>query len=293
MEFLIQNIIVGIAVGGIYGLIALGFVLIYKSTCIFNVSQGGLMAIGAFICYTLASKMGTPFIFAIVITVFISFFIGILIDKILLRPMFGQPLLSQVMMTIALMFILEGIVLSVWGAQYCKFPQIFPDRPIILGPFVLSYELVSSFFLAGLLSLMFIIFFKFSSVGTKIRAVADDQQAAQAAGIRVKTIFMLSWGIGTVIAVFGGVSLGMVMMVSFGLSFSGLKVLPVVILGGLESIPGAIIGGLLIGVMENLAGAYIDPYVKGSKEIAPFIILIIFLLVRPHGLFGLKRIERI
>jgi branched-chain amino acid transport system permease protein len=293
MEFFIQNIIVGIAVGGIYGLIALGFVLIYKSTGVLNVSQGGLMTIGAFICYTFSTKIGVPFTLAIVLTVLVSFFIGIFINRIFFRPMIGQPLFSHVMMTLALLFILEGIVMSVWGAHYYKFPQLFPKKPITLGSFVLSYELLVSFILAGLLTAVFILFFRFSRIGIKMRAVSEDQQASQAAGVKVKTIFMLSWGIGTVIANLGGISLGMITMVFYGLSFSGLKVLPVVILGGMESILGAIIGGLIIGVMESLTGAYIDPYIKGSKEIAPFIILIIFLLIRPYGLFGLKRIERI
>lgn len=293
MKFFIQNMIVGIGVGGIYGLIGLGFVLIYKSTSILNISQGPLMTIGAFICYTLVTKMGGPFILALIVTVLISFSIGLLIDRILFRPLFGQSLFSQVMMTLALMFIIDGIVVCVWGADYYRFPQIFPDKPIILGGFILSYELFCGFIVAGMVSVIFIMFFKFSRVGTQMRAVADDQQAAQAAGVGVKRIFMLSWGIGTIIAVLGGISLGMITMVSFGLSFSGLKVLPVVILGGLESIPGAIIGGLIIGVMEGLAGGYVDPYIKGSKEIAPFIILVIFLVIRPYGLFGLKRIERI
>lgn len=293
MEFFIQNIIVGIAVGGIYGLIALGFVLIYKSTGILNVSQGGLMTIGAFICYAFATKVGAPFILAIILTVLISFLIGLFIDRILFRSMIGQPLFSHVMMTLALLSIIEGIVMSVWGAYYYKYPQIFPNKPIKLASFILSYELSVSFILAGLLTIIFILFFRFSRIGIKMRAVSDDQQASQAAGVRVKRISMLSWGIGAIIASLGGISVGMITMVSYGLSFSGLKVLPVVILGGMESIPGAIVGGLIIGVMESLTGGYIDSYIKGSKEIAPFIILMIFLLIKPYGLFGLKRIERI
>jgi branched-chain amino acid transport system permease protein len=293
MEFLVQNIMVGVVVGAIYGLIALGFVLIYKSTGILNLAQGSLVTIGAFICYAFATCLRFPFLLAVVGAVCAAFFIGIVIDRLLFRPMIGQPPFSLAMMTIALMLIIEGVVMSVWGADYYKYPRIFSDQPMTLGPFVLSYELFSGFIVSGSLALVFVLFFRFSRVGTKMRAVADDQQAAQAAGIKVRRIFMLSWGIGSVIAILGGISLAMITMVSFGLSFSGLKVLPVVILGGMESIPGALIGGLLIGIMESLTGGYIDPYVKGSKEILPFVMLIIFLLIKPYGLFGLRRIKRI
>lgn len=293
MQFFIQNLIIGIAVGGIYALIALGFVLIYKSTGILNMAQGGLLAIGAFICFTLATQGGMPFILATILALLISFLIGVFVDRTFFRPMIGQPLIAAIMMTLALLFILDGVVISLWGAQYRKFPQIFPDRPILLGPFALSHELFFNFVIAGVLTAIFILFFRFSRTGTKMRAVACDQQAARAAGINVRRIFTLSWGIGTMIATLGGICLGMITMVFTGLSYSALKVLPVVILGGMESIPGAIAGGLIIGVMESLSGGYIDPYLKGSKEVTPFVVLIIFLVAKPYGLFGLRRIERI
>lgn len=293
MEFFLQNLVIGIAVGGIYALVGIGFVLVYKSTGILNVAQGGLMAIGAFICYTFSVKMGIPFFFAIAIVLFLSFFMGLVIDRVLFRPMIGQPLFSPVMMTLALLFVMEGVVLTAWGASYYGFPAVFPDKPMNIGTIVVSYELFFNFVVAGLVSVIFIIFFRISRIGIKMRAVADDQQAAQAAGIKVKRIFSLSWGIGTMIAALGGISLGMITMVASGISQSGLKVLPVVILGGLESIPGAIVGGLLIGIMEGLAGGYIDPVLKGSKEILPYVVLIVFLLIKPYGFFGQKTIERI
>jgi branched-chain amino acid transport system permease protein len=227
------------------------------------------------------------------ITLLISFLIGVLIDRLLFRSMIGQPLFSAIMMTLALLFIIDGIVMSLWGVNYHSYPQILPDRPMTLGNYILSHELFFNFIIAAFLTIIFIIFFRFSRIGTKMRAVACDQQAAQAAGVNVRTIFTLSWGIGTMIATLGGISLGMITMVFYGLSYSSLKVLPVVILGGMESIPGAIVGGLIIGVMESLSGGYIDPYLKGSKEVTPFIILIIFLVIKPHGLFGLRKIERI
>jgi branched-chain amino acid transport system permease protein len=293
MQFFIQNTIVGIAVGGIYALIAIGFVLIYKSTGILNVAQGGLMAIGAFICYGLVAKFGIPFVLAVLITLVVSFLFGILTDRLLFRPMIGQPLFSAVMMTMALLFILEGGVMSTAGAYYYNFPQIFPDKPVMLASFVVSYELLFTFSVAAVLCVIFILFFRFSRTGIKMRAVANDQQAAQASGVKVKRIFALSWGIGAMIASLGGICLGMITMVFYGLSYNGLKVLPIVILGGLESVPGAIVGGLIIGVLESLAGGYVDPYLKGSKEIVPFVVLILILLIKPYGLFGLRDIERI
>jgi branched-chain amino acid transport system permease protein len=141
--------------------------------------------------------------------------------------------------------------------------------------------------------LLFVFFFRYTRIGLKMRAVSEDQQAAQAAGVGVKRVFSLSWAIGTSIAAVAGIILGLISMVYFGLSFIGLKALPVVILGGMESFGGAILGGIIIGVLENIAGIYLEPYMSGIKDVAPFVVLMIILLIRPYGLFGLKRIERI
>jgi branched-chain amino acid transport system permease protein len=293
MTLLIQSVVVGIAVGAVYGLVALGFVLIYKSTGVLNVAQGGLVTVGAFICYTASTAAGLPFPLAFLVALLVSFVIGLLIDRVLLRPLVGQPLLAIVMMTIALLSALNGAVVAVWGVFYYTYPKVFPAEPLRIGEVAVSWEYVGGFIIAMLLDLVFALFFRYSAMGIQMRAVSEDQQAAQAAGVNVERILSIAWGIGTLVAAVGGIILGMVSMVFYGLNFIGLKAFPVVILGGLESFGGAILGGLIVGVLESLFGAYLEPYLGGIKEVAPFIILMIILLIKPYGLFGLKRIERI
>jgi branched-chain amino acid transport system permease protein len=293
MTLLFQSLVVGIAVGAVYGLVALGFVLIYKSTGVLNVAQGGLVMLGAFFCYTAASQVGLPFPLAFLAALAASFVLGMLIDRVLLRPLVGQPLLAVVMMTIALLSAINGVVVAAWGVLYYTYPKVFPTEPLRLGEVVVSYEYVGGFLIAMVLDLIFILFFRYSSMGIQMRAVSEDQQAAQAAGVNVQRILTIAWGIGTLVAAVGGIILGMVSMVFYGLSFIGLKAFPVVILGGLESFGGAILGGLIVGILESLFGAYLEPYLGGIKEVAPFIILMIILLIKPYGLFGQRRIERI
>ena len=290
---LIQGILTGLAVGSIYGLSALGFVLIYKSTGILNIAQGGLVMLGAFLCYTFAVGAGFPMWLAFIATIFTSFLLGLGVDRLLFRPMIGQPILGVVMMTIAFLSVIEGSASLIWSVNYYNYPRVFPESPLDFGGIILSHEYLWAMILCLFFFLLFAFFFRFSRLGVKMRAVSEDQQAAQAAGVRVKRVFSLAWAMGTAIAAVGGIILGMISMVYFGLSFIGLKALPVVILGGLESFGGAILGGIIIGVLENIAGIYLEPYMSGVKDVAPFVVLMIILLIRPYGLFGLRRIERV
>ena len=207
--------------------------------------------------------------------------------------MIGQPELGVVMMTIGLLWLLDGIVVFIWGPENYSYPKVLPSHPIVIKGMLFTHELLWSFITAAVMTAALLLFFRFSRIGVDMRAVADDQQAAQAAGVKVKYTFSLAWGIGNVVAAVGGILFGVIAFVFYGLGFIGMKVLPVVILGGLESIGGAIAAGVIVGVLENLAGAYLEPYLKGIKEVAPFFILIFILVIKPHGLFGLKRIERI
>lgn len=293
MLIFLQGIITGLAVGSIYGLSALGFVLIYKSTGILNVAQGGLVMLGAFLCYTFTSSIGMPLWLGFIATVAASFLLGLIIDRVLFRPMIGQPILGVVMMTIAFLSVIEGMATLIWSVNYYNYPQVFPEKPLSLGGIILSHEYLWAMILCAFFFLALALFFRFTRTGLKMRAVSEDQQAAQAAGVGVKRAFSLSWAIGTAVAAVGGIILGLVSMVYFGLSFIGLKALPVVILGGLESFGGAILGGIIIGLLENLAGIYLEPYLSGVKDVAPFVVLMIILLIKPYGLFGLKRIERV
>ncbi|MBW2109217.1 MAG: branched-chain amino acid ABC transporter permease [Deltaproteobacteria bacterium] len=293
MEMLLQGVLTGLAVGSIYGLSALGFVIIYKSTGILNVAQGGLVMLGSFLCYTFSVTIGLPFWLSFIATMAAAFLLGLIIDRLLFRPMIGQPLLGVVMMTIALLSVIDGMTTLIWSVNYYSYPEVFPETPIEFGDIILSHEYVWAIGICLFFFLLFGFFFRYTRIGLKMRAVSEDQQAAQAAGVGVKTVFSLSWAIGTAVGAVGGIILGLISMVYFGLSFIGLKALPVVILGGLESLPGAILGGLIIGVLENMAGIYLEPYMSGVKDVAPFVVLMIILLIKPHGLFGLKRIERV
>jgi len=293
MEMLLQGVLTGLAVGSIYGLSALGFVIIYKSTGILNVAQGGLVMLGSFLCYTFSVTIGLPLWLSFIAAMASGFLLGLIIDRLLFRPMIGQPLLGVVMMTIALLSIIDGMTIFIWSVNYYSYPEVFPETPIEFGGIILSHEYVWAIGICLFFFLLFGFFFRYTRIGLKMRAVSEDQQAAQAAGVGVKTVFSLSWAIGTAVAAAGGIILGLISMVYFGLSFIGLKALPVVILGGLESLPGAILGGLIIGVLENMAGIYLEPYMSGIKDVAPFVVLMIILLIKPHGLFGLKRIERV
>ncbi|MBU2552206.1 MAG: branched-chain amino acid ABC transporter permease [Proteobacteria bacterium] len=290
---LIYTIITGVFIGSIYGLIALGFVIINKSTGVLNVAQGSLVMIGAFICLLFSVQIGVPFFLAVILTLIVSFFLGMLLDRVLFRPMIGQPHMGVLMMTFGLLWLLDGMVVFVWGADNYAFPKVLPSAALFIAGMRFTHELLWSFIVATVLMVALLLFFRYSRTGVDMRAVADDQQAAQAAGVPVKFNYSVAWGIGTVVASAGGILLGVVTFVFYGLGMIGMKVLPVVILGGLDSIPGAIIAGILVGVLENLAGSYVEPYIKGIKEVAPFFILMIILLIKPHGLFGQERIERI
>jgi len=222
-----------------------------------------------------------------------AFLLGMIIDRLLFRPMIGQPLLGVVMMTIAFLSIVEGVTTLIWSVNYYSYSTVFPETPIEVGGVIMSHEYVWAMGVCLFFFILVDFFFRYTRIGLKMRAVSEDQLAAQAAGVGVKMVFSLSWAIGTAIAAAGGIILGLISMVYFGLSFIGLKALPVVILGGLESILGAILGGIIVGVLENLAGIYLEPYLSGVKDVAPFVVLMIILIIKPHGLFGLERIERI
>jgi branched-chain amino acid transport system permease protein len=197
------------------------------------------------------------------------------------------------MMTLALFMILEGFTVALWGADLRRYPSLFVDNAFMAGPIVIPKDMLTTFLASVCLMIAFLFFFQFSRLGARMRAVADDQVAAQATGIGVRQIFEISWGFGNLIAALGGVALGMITMLSPGLSFYGMKVLPVVILGGLESVTGAIVGGIIIGLIEGLAGGYLEMSLTGAQEVTPFILLFFFMLFKPHGLFGQKKIERI
>ncbi|GGJ67767.1 branched-chain amino acid transport system permease protein [Anoxybacillus voinovskiensis] len=294
MEFFLQMLVTGIVVGSVYALVALGFVLIYKSSDAINFAQGEFLLVGTYVCLTLVASYNIPFIAALLITLAFSAILGFAVEKVVLRPFIGKPVISMIMATIGLSSILAGIVHIIWGHETRVYPPIFSETPIRLGKVIITPVYAWSFVIVIAWLILLSAFFKYSRLGIAMRATADDQQAALSMGISVKMVFAVAWAIAAIVSSVGGVLLGNINGVNSSLSMIGLKVLPVAILGGLDSIQGAIIGGLIIGIIESMTGGYLDPLVGGGlKEVVPFIILVLILMVKPYGLFGKKEIERV
>lgn len=294
MDILGQLIVSGIAVGGVYALIALGFVLIYKATSIINFATGEFMMIGAYFFYTFMVMAQVPPIPAFLIMMFCAGLLGFFVERTILRYMLGQPIISIIMVTIGLSSILMGLAEIIWSTDFKSFPPLFPRAPIVIGDIIIRSNLFWGFMIAMFAVSCFSLIFKYTKVGVAMRATADDQMAAFSMGINVRSMFTLAWALGAVAASLGGVIIGNIGGIQPTLGHIGLKIFPVVILGGLDSIAGAVIGGFIVGLVENIAGGYLDPYVGGGvKELAPFVVLVLILLIKPYGLFGKEEIERL
>ncbi len=294
VQIFFQLILSGIISGSIYGLVALGFVLIYKATDVVNFAQGELMMIGAYFCYHLVTAYHISFIPAFLITLAFSAILGILIEVLILRPMIGEHVFSVIMITVGLATLLRSMVGLFWGHDIHAFPSPFPEKSLdVFGLAVLPVELTTVGTVLGLF-VLFYLFFKFSRMGLAMRATAFDQRYAYLVGISVRKIFSLSWVLASVVACIGGIFLASITSLQTTMSFIGLKVFPAVVLGGMDSIAGAILGGLIIGLTENLAGGYLSGiFGSGVKELSAFFILLLVLMIRPYGLFGKKEIIRV
>jgi branched-chain amino acid transport system permease protein len=290
--FFMQFFLSGLSIGSIYALVAIGFVLIYKSTSILNLAQGELLMVGAYICLSLTLDLKLSFLASFVLTMVFSVILGLAIERLVLRPLIGEPVISVIMATLGLTYILRGLVIMIWGNDIRQF-NIFPLEPMDLWGVKLAPLYFWSMGISLTLLILFAMFFKYSRTGIFMRAVADHQTAAQSMGISVKRIFAISWCIAAVVSSIGGILVGNIGGVGVQLSQFGLKVLPAVILGGLDSIPGAIIGGLVVGVLEFLSAGYLDPYIPALNEVFPFIVMVLILMIRPYGLFGTEEIERV
>ena len=284
----------GILIGLMYSLIALGFVLVYKATDAINFAQGEFVMIAGFVVAVAITAYGAPLWLAVLVGLAGMIGFGFGLERVMLRKLIGRPVIAVVMATIGLAAILRGFGPMVWGAGTKSLALPIPEEPIILGPlFIPPIQLlgaaVSLLFLAA-----FSWFFLRSRRGIAMRAVADNQQVAMAMGIDVERYFGLAWAMTGIVSALGGIVWGNLLGVDVQLSLVGLKVFPVVILGGLDSIPGAIVGGLIVGIVENMAAGYIDPYVGGgTKDFAPYVLMIVALMIRPYGIFGKRIIERV
>ncbi len=292
--YFLQLIVQGLAIGSVYGLVALGFVLIYKASSVINFAQGELLMVGAYVCLALMTKFHMPFWAGFLTTIAISALLALTIERLILRPMIGEPTISIIMVTIGLALVLKASVAAFFGTQINVFPEIFSQTPVKLGEIVLSQVHIFTFIASIIFLVLFALFFNYSRLGIAMRATANNNQVALSMGISVKKIFAISWVVAAVVSAIGGILIGNINGVNITLSAVGLKVFPAVILGGLDSIPGALLGGLIIGVLENLSGGYLDHFFGGGvKEVAPFVILVIILMIKPYGLFGTEEIERV
>lgn len=294
MELFLMTMITGILVGGIYALVALGWVLIYKCSGVLNLAMGELTLIGAYVALSFY-QAGVPFILAVLFTLLIGIILGYLTERIFLDKLIGEPILAVIMVTVGLSFFFKGLVEFVWGTDTRVFdPPIFSIKPITLGYLKVSPVYLWSFVLAIVLLVIFVAFFKYTRWGLSMQATADDETAALSLGVSARFVYAAAWGIAFMSAGVGGALLGNINGINVSIGHLGLLVLPAVVLGGLNSVPGAIVGGIIIGVLQNLSGTYLDQFFPGGvKEIVPFAFMAIFLLFKPYGLWGWERIERV
>src|SRR5262245_5632767 len=293
-QFMLLLLSNGVLIGLMYALIALGFVLVYKATDAINFAQGELVMFAGFVTAVAVGAYGAPLWVAVAAGLAAMVGFGFGLERVVLRPLIGRPVVAVIMATIGLAAVLRGVGPLLWGAETKSLSLPIQEEPFILGPlFIPPIQL-----LGAAVSLMFLgvfgWFFLKSRKGVAMRAVADNQQVSMAMGIDVERYFALAWAMTGLVSALGGVVWGRQIGVAVNLGLVGFKVFPVVILGGLDSVPGAIVGGLVVGIVENVAAGYVDPYVGGgTKDFAPYVLMIVALMVRPYGIFGKEIIERV
>ncbi len=298
MNFFFEVLIGGLLSGVMYALVALGFVLIYKASGVFNFAQGAMVFFAALTCVSFVNRFGLSLWLAVPLTMAVMVLLGLAIERVVLRPLVNQPEITLFMATIGLAFFIEGLAQMMWGAQVQRLDLGIEDVPMesLMNAFniVISRFDVMAAGICGVLVASLAFFFSKTKIGRALRAVADDHQAALAVGIPLQHIWAIVWAVAGFVALVAGVIWGSKLGVQFSLSLVALKALPVVILGGLTSVPGAIIGGLIIGVGEKLSEIYIGPMLGGGIEIwFAYVLALLCLLVRPQGLFGEKIIDRV
>ena len=294
MELFLMTITSGVMVGGIYALIALGWVLIYKCSGVLNLAMGEMTLIGAYVSLSFYS-MGIPFLMALFLSLIVGLVLGILTERIFLDKLIGEPVLTVIMVTVGLSFFFKGTVELIWGTDTRVFtPPVFSIEPIHIGPVIVGQAYLWSFVAAIILLIIFVSFFKYTRWGLAMQGTAGDEMAALSLGVSARFVYAAAWAIAFMASGVGGTLLGNINGLNISVGYLGLLVLPAVVLGGLNSVPGAIVGGIVIGILQNLCGTYLDKYFPGGvKEVAPFVFMVVFLLFKPHGLWGWERIERV
>jgi branched-chain amino acid transport system permease protein len=290
MDTFIQLTVSGLSNGAILALAALGFVLIYKASGVINFAQGQFMLIGAYVLWAAIVEYGLHWILGVLVALAVAIALGIAVERVILRPLVGQPVISVIMVTIGLAQVLGALIQIVWGTTPRPFPDFIPSGSVELLGARVGESRLWALGLAAVALVAFAIFFRRSRDGVAMRAVADDQQAALVMGISVRRTFALAWALAGVSAVVGGMLVANLVGVSGAVSGFGLLVFPVVILGGLDSVPGVVAGGAIIGLLTSYTGGYVG---GGLQTVIPYVALVLILLVKPYGLFGQIRIERV
>jgi branched-chain amino acid transport system permease protein len=294
-ELLFQLVLNGLIVGTLYGVVAMSFVLIYKASQVVNFAQGEFLLIGAWACWWLLTQFQLPFLLGFLVTLAFMMVFGLVLQVVVLRPLIGEPVISVIMVTIGLSIFFQALMKWMFGVFAQPYPQIFAANQVNILGLQVQTAYIMSLVISVIIMGGFAVFFRYSKYGLAMRATAFNQQVAQSLGISVRKMFALSWAISAVVSAVAGVVVGVVNGVSSALSFYGIKVFPAVILGGLDSIVGAVLGGIIVGVLENVAHFVDSEYLNWGNmfAIAPFYVLILILLVKPYGLFGTKDIERV
>ncbi|MGD0794075.1 MAG: branched-chain amino acid ABC transporter permease [Dehalococcoidales bacterium] len=297
MTFFLQLVVSGVGLGMIYALIALGFVIILKCSKAFNIAQGQFVMLGGYLGFTFLLNFHLPAWISLLAAIAIGVVLGLAIERLALRPLVGQSVLSVIMMTIALSTVLEGVGVLIWGGIYEPYKGGLPTFSLPpVGGVSISPETLDGIILSAIVVIALMGIFRYTKIGLAMRATAEDEKVVQSVGIKVTTVYAISWVIACVVGVVSGMLLYSISGVQQTMSDIGLKAFAVVLLGGVDSIGGAIIAGIILGILENVAPGYLDPLLPsggGLANVFPFIVMIVVLIFKPHGLFGTARIERI
>jgi branched-chain amino acid transport system permease protein len=285
-----EQIFSGLMMGSFYALIALGFVLVYKATEVLNFAQGELMMIGPFLAVALISTLKIPLFLAVIIAILLTAFLGFILDRVVIRSMVGQSLLAVVLASLAISIILKSIAAIIWGHEIMGFPGLFSNTPFHVGTVAVSPNQLWVIVISMGMVILFYLFFRFTNMGIAFRAASENQLGSVYCGISVNHVFTQSWVLAAAVGAIGGVLIGPITLLQVGMGSLSLNAFPAAVLGGMKSIPGAIVGGVLLGILESLAGAYLADW---FKNIFPWVALILILLIKPEGLFGVHKRKKV
>ena len=294
MAIFLNLFILGLMEGALYALCGACIVLVYKATEVASLAHGQLLAFGAIFFYVFYGPLGLPMVVALLLTFLASGLLGLVIERVTMRPLIGQPLFAAFLVTFALFMIMDGVLNIILQGEMLGFPKFLPVGHMKVGGLNIPRGGFVSFLIALALFGLLALIFRFTKIGLGMLATAENHQLAQSTGVRVEKIFAFIWVLSSMVAAVAGMATANVMDIYHPLPMLGVKGLIVALFGGLDSLPGALVGGIFLGIFESVSAGYLDPVLGGGvKEVAPYVMLLMILLVRPYGLFGLIRIERI